>query len=68
MIERKRTSSRRAERLYLTVPELAERWTISLAHAYRVVERGMLPSLRVGHAIRIPVAAVERYERDNDAA
>jgi excisionase family DNA binding protein len=48
---------------YITVPELAKRWAISLAHAYRVVERHELPSMRIGHSIRVPLAAVEEHER-----
>jgi excisionase family DNA binding protein len=48
---------------YLTVPQLAQRWSVSLAHAYRVVDRGELPSMRVGQAIRIPIEAVEKHER-----
>lgn len=57
------------EKRYLTVPELAKRWAISLAHAYRAVERGELPAMRVGQAIRVPIDAVERHERrSSDAA
>jgi excisionase family DNA binding protein len=48
---------------FITVPQLAQRWAISLAHAYRVVERHELPSMRIGHSIRIPLQAVEEHER-----
>lgn len=57
------------ERRYLTVSQLAQRWSISLAHGYRFLERGELPSMRVGCALRVPLAAVEAYERrSSDAA
>lgn len=48
---------------YLTVNQLVERWQISRAHAYRLIERGTLPSLRAGAVIRIPITAVEAHER-----
>ena len=48
---------------YLTVNELAERWTISVPAAYRVVERGDVKSIRFGNSIRLPVVEVEKYER-----
>ena len=56
------------ERRFMTVPQLAKRWGVSLAHAYRIVERRIVPSLRIGGAIRVPIAAVDAYELDNDAA
>jgi excisionase family DNA binding protein len=48
---------------FLTVPELARRWAISTPHAYRMVDAGIIQSFRLGRAIRIPLAAVEAYER-----
>lgn len=56
------------ERRFMTVPQLAKRWGVSLAHAYRLVERGTVPSLRAGTAIRVPIAAVERIESSADDA
>jgi excisionase family DNA binding protein len=54
---------------YLTVSQLSERWSISLAHGYRLLERSELPSLRIGAAVRVPLQAVEEYERRSaDAA
>lgn len=47
--------------------ELARRWDISLAHAYRMFERGDLPSVRFGGAVRTPIAAVEAYEEQGAA-
>lgn len=66
---RKRRSARfGTARLYMSVKELAERWGISLPHAYRLIERGALPCLRAGNSIRVPIAAVEDYEKRGAAA
>ena len=54
---------RAVERLYMRIGELAERWDISLAHCYRLVERGDVASLKAGGAVRIPIAGIEAYER-----
>jgi excisionase family DNA binding protein len=56
------------EQKFLTVRQLAKRWSISEAHAYRTIERGELPSMRVGQAIRVPLAAVESHERQGAPA
>jgi excisionase family DNA binding protein len=50
-------------RRYLKVAELARRWAISHAQAYRVLDRGDLPSLRIGGALRVPLDAVETFEK-----
>lgn len=46
---------------YISVAQLRRRWGISAAHAYRVAER--LGCLRIGAAIRVPLAAVENFEK-----
>jgi hypothetical protein len=43
---------------------LAVRWASSLAGIYRQVENGTLPAMRIGNAIKIPLTAVENYERN----
>jgi excisionase family DNA binding protein len=64
-VKRSKTVVKAAAARYMTVPELAARWHISLAAAYRLVDQGM-PHLRVGIAsIRLPLEAVEKYEREN---
>ena len=47
--------------LLLTVNEAAEALAISPAHAWRLVYRGALPSVRLGACVRIPRKALERY-------
>lgn len=61
------TTGRAGDRRYMGASELARRWDISLAHAYRMFERGDLPSVRFGGAVRTPIAAVEAYEEQGAA-
>jgi hypothetical protein len=50
---------------YTTVAKLAARWDISPAAAYRLIETAEIAHMRVGvGSIRIPMAEVERYERE----
>ena len=46
-----------------TPDSLAERWGVSAETVRHLVKRGDLPGFRVGRMIRIPVGAVEEYER-----
>lgn len=47
---------------FLTPKQLARRWAISPAAAYRLLGNE-LPVVRIGRAsLRIPIEAVERYE------
>lgn len=51
----------------MSVRSLYERWSISPAHAYQIIAEGLLPgTLRIAGAIRVPIAAVEEYERRGD--
>ncbi|MFC9549823.1 helix-turn-helix domain-containing protein [Rhodococcus sp. NPDC056960] len=51
--------------LYVSVKQLAERWDCNEMAVYRLVQSEKLPALRIGQAIRIPIAAVEQYEAEN---
>jgi excisionase family DNA binding protein len=46
-------------RLVWSVDETAHRLGISRAHAYELIARGDLPSLRLGRRIVVPVRAIE---------
>jgi len=48
-----------AEPEYLTAAEAAERLGISLRTVRRRIADGSLPSVRIGHAVRIPVTALD---------
>jgi hypothetical protein len=50
------------EQLFMTVPQLARRWAISPAAAYRAAG-SVVPVLKVGASIRVPIEAVEKYEK-----
>lgn len=47
------------DRLVWSVDETAHRLGISRAHAYELIARGDLPSLRLGRRIVVPVRAIE---------
>lgn len=49
------------ERLLLRVAEAAEIAGISRSLAYRLVQDGTWPSVRVGSSIRVPVAALKKW-------
>ena len=46
---------------YLTVAQVAERLSIGLRSAYRLVNNGELPALRVGGAIRVSDTDFQNY-------
>ena len=60
-----------SQRLVMSVPEAAEALGISRAHAYEMVARGDLPSVRLGRRVLVPRRALERLvegERDDGQA
>ena len=52
------------ERRFLTVLELAEYFRVSRRKAYELVSSGEVPSIRVGNALRIPRAELDRQLAD----
>lgn len=53
-----------SERLLVTPAEAAERLAISRSTVYELLQRGMLPSVKLGNCRRIPaVALVELVDR-----
>lgn len=53
-----------AEKLTLSVPEAARRLGIGKNLAYEAIQRGEIPSIRVGHRLLVPVAALEQLMVD----
>lgn len=49
------------QRLVLTVEEAAQLLGISRSFAYEAVQRGDIPSMRIGRRILVPKAALERF-------
>ena len=47
--------------LLLTIEDAASCLAISRAHAYRLVQRGELPTIRLGRSRRVSRAALEVY-------
>ena len=50
---------------YFTVSEAAELLSIARSTMYKFVSNGLLPSIRIGHAIRIRDADLKQFIRDN---
>ena len=49
--------------LCLTVPEAAKMLGISRNNCYKLVNKGVIPSIRMGKLIKIPKALLEKYLR-----
>jgi len=58
------------QRLLLRGGEVADLIGCSRAMAYRLMQRGVIPSVRVpgGKAVRVPREALEKWIRDNTRA
>ncbi len=52
------------DRLVYTVEEAAALLAISRSFAYEAVQRGEIPSMRIGKRILVPKAALERFLRE----
>lgn len=49
---------------YLSAAEIAKRWSISTASVRRMILRGDLTYIKIGRSVRVPIASVESYEKD----
>lgn len=49
---------------YFTIPELAERWKISVPTVRRKLERGEITKTYIGRVVRIERTEVERVEAE----
>lgn len=47
--------------LLVTIPEAAEVLRIGLTKTRELIEDGRLPVVRIDRAVRVPVAALERF-------
>ena len=53
--------------LLLRVDAAAARLAVSRTTLYRMVQRGELPTVRIGSAVRVPVSALDRWLADHIA-
>ncbi len=49
------------ERRTLRIPEVAKRLGIGETKCYQLARAGVLPSVRLGHRVLVPVSAFERW-------
>jgi excisionase family DNA binding protein len=49
------------EKTLLTVTEAAQRLSLGRGTTYQLVQRGELPVVRIGRAVRVPVQALEEW-------
>jgi hypothetical protein len=48
---------------FLKARDLSERWGLSLAATYKTFGR-QIPVIKIGGAVRVPIAAVETFEQE----
>ncbi len=46
---------------YLKVAEVAERLALGRSNCYDLIQRGILPGVRIGRAIRVPESKLVEY-------
>ncbi len=56
-----------SERLLLRLPEVASLLGVGRSTVYELVQRGDLPAVHVGRAVRIPSAALRRWVEQQTA-
>lgn len=56
------------KRLLYTIDETVELLSLSRATLYRLTERGEIPTIKIGRAVRIPAAALEAWIAEQYAA
>lgn len=45
----------------LTIPQVAQRLKVSTYRAYELARQGLLPSIKLGKAVRVRVSAIDEY-------
>jgi excisionase family DNA binding protein len=56
-----------SDRLLLRLPEVANLLGVGRSTVYELVQRGDLPAVHVGRAVRIPSAALQRWVEQQTA-
>ncbi len=59
-------ASTAAQRVYLNLDQVAERWGVSRGTVYNAVSEDRLKAKRFGRHIRVHVDEVKRYEEESD--
>lgn len=48
----------------LTADDLAERWSVTVAHVYRLAREDRIPTVRIGRYFRFRPDAIEAWEAE----
>ena len=56
------------ERLLLKPAEFAEAIGVSRSRGYELIERGEVPSVRIGNSVRVPVDALKKWSEQRLAS
>lgn len=57
----------KVSRLLVRVSEAAEICSMSRSSLYEAIKAGEFPAIRIGHSLRVPVAALEEWIRNKAA-
>lgn len=63
-----RKKARREGRLVMSVPEAGARLDMSPSSAYAAAKRGDIPTIRIGHLLKVPVIRFERMLAGEEGA
>ncbi len=53
--------------ILLTLPEIAQRWKVSVKSVRRLIEAKHFTVVRIGKSVRVSEAEVARYERQRSS-
>ncbi len=57
-----------ASKTFVTIPELASEWRVSIAHIHNLINRKQLPAHRIGARIIVSREDAERFVAQNATA
>jgi excisionase family DNA binding protein len=61
------TQQTNSPEILLRAPDVAKRLSVSVAYAYRLMQNGALPVIRIGRSLRCPSNALDEWIKRNTA-
>ena len=59
-------NKRPVERLFYRPPEAAEALSVSVSRVYELINKGIVPAVRLGGTLRVPVEGLKRLGGSDD--